>query len=264
MPRFVVVAVLSIWAAVLVKPVRALEGSFHVNGLDLILRLDDGRVLKGRDLIGMTLIMGEAFDDAEIRIDGVVHEGQVRGLPATFYRMSIKDRDTGAYRDLCERDPDGERAAFAYSNDAGRFALTCTSGAEGKCILFGYFPWQDSPTAPMRDLHRACTHMLRADYGGDNSPSARDGTAINVFDRFGIQNPGHATGMEFEAAWGPNGAICVAHPRVADNVTLEELAQRYPQLKGRLGPQACYEQIMRSDTRAVLFNESVVTWRRKK
>jgi hypothetical protein len=249
-------------AAVLVKPARALEGSFHVNGLDLVLQLDDGRVLKGRDLIGMTLIMGEAFDDAEICIDGVVHEGQVRGRPAAFSRMSIKDRDTGAYKDLCERDPDGERAAFAYPNGAGRFSLTCTSSAEGKCILFGYFPWEDSLTIPMRDLHRACTHMLRADYGGDNRPSARDRTAINVFDRFGIQNPGHATGMEFEAA--PNGAICVAHSRIADNVALEELAQRYPQLRGRLGPQACYEQIMRSDARAVLFNESVLTWPTKK
>ena len=108
------------------------------------------------------------------------------------------------------------------------------------------------------------THMLRADYGGDNKPSARNGTAVNVYDRFGIENPGHATGMEFEAAWGPDGAICVAHPRIADNISLEELAHRYPHLRGRLGPQACYEQRMRLDPRALLFNESMLTWRSRK
>jgi hypothetical protein len=65
--------------------------------------------------------------------------------------------------------------------------------------------------------------------------------------------------MEFEAAWGPEGAICVAHPRIADNITLEQLAERYPRLKGRLGPEACNEEAMRADSRALIFNQSVVT-----
>lgn len=250
--------------AALIKPAAALEGHFQVNGLDLVLQLDDGRALRGENLTGMVLVLGTATGDSEIRIDGVVHEEQVKGLAATFFRMSVKDRETGSYEDLCEPDSDGDRAAFAYPHHEGSFSLVCTSGAEGKCILFGYFPWQDDPAVPMRDLHRACTHMVRADYGGDNKPSARNGTAINVYDRFGVANPGHATGMEFEAAWGPDGAHCVAHPRIADNISLEELARRYPQLQGRLGPQACYEQRMRLDPRALIFNESMLTWRTRK
>ncbi|MBQ0824316.1 ADYC domain-containing protein [Microvirga terrae] len=247
-----------------VRPAAALEGHFQANGLDLVLSLDDGRIFRGQALTGMILVLGTAAGDREIRIDGVVHEGKVRDLPATLFRMSVKDRETGMFEELCERDPKGDRVAFAYPDGAGGFALACTSGAEGKCILFGYFPWQSDPAVPLRDLHRACTHMLRADYGGDDRPSTRDGTAVNVYDRFGIQTPDHAPGMEFEAAWGADGAICVSHPRIADNIDLDELARRYPQLLGRLGPQACHEQAMRRDPRALLFNESILTWRTRK
>ncbi|WP_134497710.1 ADYC domain-containing protein [Microvirga pakistanensis] len=100
---------------------------------------------------------------------------------------------------------------------------------------------------------------LRVDYGGDDRPSTRNGTLVNLYDRFGIQEPGAAAGMTFEAAWGPDGAVCVAHPRIPGNVTLEQLAERYPRLKDRLGPQACTEEAIRADPRALIFNQSVVT-----
>lgn len=232
--------------------------------MDLVLKLSDGRALRGASLVGMTLVIGGKSGDSEIRIDDIAHETHLRGVQATFYRMSVKDRETGAYKSLCEPDPDGERAAFAYPDQSGGFSLTCTSGAEGKCILFGYFPWEKRDNVPMRDLHRACIHMMRADYGGDNHPTAKNGTKINIIDRFGIQDPGPVSWMAFEAAWGPDGAVCVAHPRIADNVTLEEIAQRYPHLKDHLGPHVCYEEKMRADPRALIFNESVLTWRGKK
>jgi hypothetical protein len=177
--------------------------------------------------------------------------------------MSVRDAN-GQSKDLCQPDPDGRRAAFAFPDGAGGLNLTCTSGAEGKCVLMGYHPWEAREGVPLHDLHRACIHMLRADYGGDGRPATRDGTAINIYDPFGIQKPDPAPGMQFEAAWGPEGAICVSHPRIADIVTLEELAKRYPHLRSRLGPHGCYEEIMRRDPRAILFNQSVVTWRTSK
>ncbi|RDI58767.1 ADYC domain-containing protein [Microvirga subterranea] len=190
---------------------QALEGRFALDGLDLVLRLDDDRALRGGGLSGLTLVTAAPSGETEIRIDGIAREGSLAGRPITFYRMSVKDRD-GVYGPLCDVDPDGERAAFAFPNGAGGFSLTCTSGAEGKCILFGYLPWETREGVPLRDLHRACIHMLRADYGGDDRPTTRNGTKVNLYDRFGIQDPGHAAGMAFEAAWGPEGAICVAHP----------------------------------------------------
>jgi len=111
----------------------------------------------------------------------------------------------------------------------------------------------------MRDLHAACIHMVRADYGGDDRPTTRDGTVIDVYDRFGIQMPEAADRMPFEAAWGLNGALCVAHPRVAENMSLDELARRYPARKGHLGPEACTEESMRNHPDALLFNRSAAT-----
>jgi hypothetical protein len=253
---------LGLWL-VLASQGSALEGRFVLDGLGLVLRIDDSRILRGEDLAGLTLVAANSSGEAEIRIDGIAHQGRLAGRPITFYRMSVKD-PSGAFRPLCDADPEGERAAFAFPDGAGEFSLTCTSGAEGKCILFGYLPWEAREGVPLRDLHRACIHMLRADYGGDDRSTTRNGTKVNLYDRFGIQSPGHAPGMAFEAAWGPQGAVCVAHPRIADNVTLDELGERHPHLKGRLGPQVCYEEAMRADPRALLFNQSTLTWRSRK
>lgn len=42
------------------------------------------------------------------------------------------------------------------------FELICTSGAQGKCVRFGYHPWEKAPDGrPMRDYFNACVHMLR-------------------------------------------------------------------------------------------------------
>jgi len=248
--------------AALAVPAAAREGHFALENLDLVLRLSDGTALRGDALIGLTLMTGSGAGEIAIHIDDIVREGRLANRGITFYRMSVKDPVTGAMQPLCEADRDGERAAFVFPDKAGSFSITCTSGAEGKCILFGYLPWEARDGVPLSDLHRACVHMLRADYGGDNHPTTRNGTAVNIYDRLGIQHPDPAPGMAFEAAWGPDGAVCVSHTRIADNISLEELAERYPRLRGRLGPHVCSEEAMRADPRALIFNHSVLTWRR--
>ena len=57
-------------------------------------------------------------------------------------------------------------------------------------------------------------------------------------------------------AWGQDGAICVARPRIPENVSLEELAERYPRLKSHLGPAACNVDSAMRDPAALLFNRS--------
>ncbi|WP_210485674.1 ADYC domain-containing protein [Microvirga antarctica] len=239
----------------------ALDGRMGLEGVDLVLTLADGRALRREALIGLSLTLGSGAGEAAVRIDGFEEDRPPVGDPLPLYRMSVLDPTTHERRDLCEPDPDGRRVAFAFPTGAGGFSLTCTSGVEGKCVLFGYHPWEEGNGIPMRALHAACMAMFRADYGGDDHPSTRNGTKINFYDRFGIQKVDHAPGMAFEAAWGAEGALCVSHPRIADHVALDELAQRYPHLKGRLGPHVCYEEAMRADPRAILFNESTITWR---
>lgn len=59
------------------------------------------------------------------------------------------------------------------------FEIFRTSGARGKCVRFGYFPWI---SAAMRDIYGACVRMFRADYCIDGSATTRDGTLIELYD----------------------------------------------------------------------------------
>ena len=59
--------------------------------------------------------------------------------------------------------------------------------------------------------------------------------------------------FEFEAGWSRDGAVCVRHVRVKDNVSLDELEQ-LPGLHGRTG--AVYTEEFARAHRAVLFNRS--------
>ncbi len=119
----------------------------------------------------------------------------------------------------------------------------------------GYRPWDRHPSgAPLRELHRACVNLMRADYGGDNHPTTRDGTPVDIEDRFGIQTFDHVEGMSFEAAWGAKGALCVARPRIENAASLDVLAELYPGLT--LGPDLCTRDAFRGNDKALLFNRS--------
>jgi ADYC domain len=234
----------------------AAAGRLSAEGTVFVLTLADGRALRGEELAGASFVWRGSDTAVTIRIDGVEREDSTSG-PVLIYRLSLRDPRTGSSRPLCRADAKGREAGLPIPRDDGGYSLTCTSGAEGKCILMGYHPWQvRADGAPMRDLHRACVHLIRADYGGDDRPTTRDGTSIDIYDRFGIQSPIHSS-MTFEAAWGPDGAVCVARPRVPDNVTLEEIGRRYPRLRRALGPETCDEGVAQRHPEALLFNRSL-------
>ncbi|QFU17050.1 ADYC domain-containing protein [Microvirga thermotolerans] len=249
--------VLLLALAVLPLPMAAaaLEGRLSMDGADLSLSLDDGRVLKGRALVGLTLKLAGPAGEAEVRIDGAEEDASLPDRPVTLFSLSTQRPGQGP-ENLCTPDPKGRRLALPLPDGAGGFGFTCTSGAEAKCVLMGYRPWEVREGVPMRDLHRACIHLLRADYGGDDRPTTRDGTIIDIYDRFGIQASEADPTLSFEAAWGPDGALCVAHPRIPENVSLSALAERYPRLARRLGPDSCTEAAMRNEPGALLFNRS--------
>jgi ADYC domain len=96
--------------------------------------------------------------------------------------------------------------------------------------------------------------MVRADYGGDGHGTTRDGTLIDPYDDWRIRTADMMEGLDLEAAWGPEGPICVWHVRIKENASLEELEQRYPKLRGRTG-SACTEEFGRAHG-ALLFNRS--------
>jgi ADYC domain-containing protein len=237
-----------------IRPALALKGALTIEGTEFVLSLDDGRRLRGEELVGVAFAVQYGGEGIAIRIDGADRETTAGG-EVMLYRFSTPAGD-GGRQDLCRADSRGRRAGFPLVNEAGGFTITCTSGAEGKCVLLGYRPWEEHPGGPpLRDLHRACVHLIRADYGGDDRASTRDGTTIDVYDRFGIQTP-TTEALAFEAAWGVLGAVCVARPRIPETISLEEIGTRYPRLASALGAKACNDETAPGFPGALLFNRS--------
>jgi hypothetical protein len=244
----------------------------EVVGTDFRVTLESGRVLAGPDLAGakITVQMAEGSPPQQIRIDRVVADPTDRTGEMLLYHMLLIDPAGAGERELCEPDPQGERWAFPvrghwdaegqYVSDAG-FTLTCSGDAQGKCVRFGYKPWKALPDGTsLAPYHQACVRLVRADYCGGHG-TTRNGMLIDIYDRIGIQPPADPKAtpdLSFEAAWTPKGAVCVAHTRVPENMTLEGLAASCPRLRGRLGPAVCMPEAVLDGRfgQVLLFNRS--------
>ena len=197
---------------------------------------DDGSVLTSRDLVGAVLNLS---DGRKLRIDAVEADPEDREGEVLLHTFSVHGPD-GRWSNPCEPDPDGRRQGFPLAGRAlpnghlapepGAFEIVCTSGAQGKCVRFGYKPWKPAAGGSLRDHHHACIHMVRADYCGDGTATTRDGTAIDIFDPLGIQRSDGPAGMSFEAGWTATGAVCLAHVRIPENTSLDRLRQSCPRL----------------------------------
>jgi hypothetical protein len=229
-----------------------------VEGTEIVVRLADGRALRSKDLVGATFDM--RFDGQPATVRVVAVEPDPRDTTGSVWLHTFEQRDaTGAWKNLCAAGPDGRRQGFPLRSASGGLDFTCTAGASGKCVRYGYHPWaRDGQGVPLAHHHAACVHLLRADYGGDGRSWTRDGTRVNVYDAPGTHQgdePQRPGGNAFEAGWNAEGAVCVHHVRVQDNTTLAALETNYPQLKGRTGA-VCTEAFARAHG-AVVFNRSV-------
>ena len=241
-----------------------------VEGTRLRVTLSDGRTLTSNQLVGATLTLGVAGRTARVRIDAIERDpdDKTGAREADFvwlHTFSVQQAD-GSWTSLCKPGPDGRQQGFPVSGAMmpdgrmaaaapDRFEITCTSGAQGKCIRFGYKPWQTtSDGKPMLDVYNACMRMVRGDYGGDGKAFTLDGQRIDIYDFIGVQQPDMDPDQDFEAGWTADGAVCVRHVRVKQNTSLEALEASYPRLKGRTGG-ACTEAVARAGG-ALIFNRS--------
>jgi hypothetical protein len=238
--------------------------SVEADGTEFKALLSDGRTLRSRDMVGATLVVALKGQAVRIRIDAVERDPDARNGVVWLHTLSGQAAD-GTWQNLCGPGPDGRRQGFPLAGrpradgmmedaEPGVFELVCTSGGQGKCVRFGYRPWPGADGAGLRDLYNACIRMVRADYCGDNTPTTRDGMQIDVYDDRRIQTPANDAAMEFEAGWTPQGAVCVRHVRVKENVSLGALVAACPRLRNHVGP-ACTEETARSFG-AKLFNRS--------
>jgi hypothetical protein len=200
----------------------------------------------------------------QVRIDAVRPDPNDLSGETLLHSLSVRQAN-GPWREFCDADREGKHEGFPvpgrwdeagrYVDDSASFALTCTGGAQAKCVRFGYKPWRPAPDgSSMVAMYEACVHMVRADYCGDGTPTTRNGTLIDIYDRHGVQQPTSSLDFPFEAGWSPTGAVCVAHTRIPENVTLEQLGQRCPRLAKVLGTSCTEESAAAMG--AVLFNRS--------
>ncbi|MBC8071058.1 MAG: hypothetical protein IAG13_22225 [Deltaproteobacteria bacterium] len=102
----------------------------------------------------------------------------------------------------------GWDARGAHADDTDVVTFSCEDGVIAKCVGWGYSPWDtDAQT------HQGCTRMARADYCGDGVSWTLDGTIVDLYDRLGVQQMTPDSRFRFEAAWGPDGAICASRTR---------------------------------------------------
>lgn len=208
-----------------------------VDGSALVLRLADGRELRGRALEGATIEL--ALDDgthAELRIASITADP---ANPEILRHEFERPDGHGGWIRACPPNAEGEtwglplKLAVGHPGRDGDITLSCASSPVTKCVRWGYPPWSTHPSGTaLAPLHAACVRMARADYCGDGEPFTKPGTSIDNYDDLGIQKRGVANDSSyvFEAGWAASGAVCVARTRWQDLLTREQLFSRCPRL----------------------------------
>ncbi len=147
--------------------------------------------------------------------------------------------------------------------DNDRVTVACTSGVLAKCVRWGYKPWQTVQGVSLRDYHQTCTRMARADYCGNGISHTKDGTAIDLYDRLGIQQPEPQDNLEmiFEAAWGIDGAVLLARTRYPEG--LAQLQSECPEKLAQIvsdNQTFTYVEAQQQAAGVLIFNS---TWQRE-
>ena len=234
-----------------------------IEGSSLRVDYADGTSLRGQQLVGKEIQIGQAGAPMRLRIDAVTEDER---MPEVWLHQISAQGSDGQWQNICSADADGRQLAVPLAGfigpdggfvaDPAKLSIACTSGAQGKCLRFGYRYWMNGSTGEsLLPQFQACLRMVRADYCGDGRSWTRNGMAIDMYDDVGVQFPEKNKAMPFEAGWSPEGAVCVHHSRVTENLALQELKQQCPRLASVSGKQ-CTESWARTKGKAVLYNRS--------
>ena len=223
----------------------------------------DGGILQGTELVGLVLhLRNSQGDPIDIRVDSVTALVDQPKAGIELYDLSRRGA-SGDWAPLCKPGADGRALGFPLPGatpaddespaSGGEFSITCTAGARGKCVMLGYRPWAAAESGEsLHPYFAACVRMMRADYCGDGRPHTRPGVQVDMWDRAGVQTP--QTGLPFEAAWGPDGAICVKRSRVAGISTLGDVQEDCPRLAAHADDCESWSQLPANG--ALLWNRS--------
>ncbi|MBK8264712.1 MAG: hypothetical protein IPK80_25645 [Nannocystis sp.] len=209
-----------------------------------------GQEKVGPDLEGAVL-------DADILVDGVLTPVEFRltsvspiatpsGVSVDGLLIEQRELPSGSWVNVCENNApavslqgDWDVATgdkISSSSDASTWA--CLGAALGDCAGWGYVPGATFNGHSLSAYHQACTRAKRADYVGDGGPHTSNGTAIDIYDRLGMQVPGTSWGVE--ALYNENGVVCISTPRKT-NFTRAQIISKAA-LKGKsLSSDGCVD-----------------------
>lgn len=206
-----------------------------VDGTALRGTLPSGQIISGTDFIGARMT-GNLSDGTNVTM--VILDIAPSSDPEIlFYNMAYEAPD-GSHTPVCGTDENGAdilgyplsgrwdhsvgtATGGSHIDDTVRFGIACRGAAIAKCVELGFKPWSetqecnasnDCHTVSLKDLHQACTRMIRADYCGDGASHTSVGTEVDTFDAFGLQSE-DSVSWNLEAEWTQAGAQCVLQTR---------------------------------------------------
>lgn len=230
---------------------------FGVERGDFRAEFSSGRILRGADLVGAELRILQEGRPMTLRIESAEADTGPHAQDVWLFHLTFAGAD-GSRQDYCLPDPEGNSRAIPYpkADEPQGFAITCSAGAIGKCLRFGYRPWAQAPDGrSLAPYFPACVNLVRAAYGSPERGWTRDGMRIDFWDDVGLHQSEHDPELLFEAGWTAEGAVCVAHTRVPENGGVAEVVREAPRLAGHVGPERCDEATARA-AGAILFNRS--------
>jgi hypothetical protein len=206
-----------------------------------------------------------------LKIQDVEPDPKDREGELYLYTVAYQNASVSQWQNLCQPDPEGIAKAISLSGqwdskghfkDDGKVTFACTNSVLAKCVRWGYKPWKKIQGRSLREFHQTCTRMVRADYCGTGVAHTQEGTQIDVYDQLGIQKRVKNSGMTFEAAWNPDGAVAISRTRFSK--TLAQIQQDCPE---RLRSLQSKNQLDRSSSqslstlqqyapKAIIFNDS--------
>ncbi len=187
----------------------------------------------GAELLGARLVLESADEEVSLEIvevDTAVPSWSDSGEVVTAYRAVYKGPQ-GQMLSVCPSLALDEQwfvliAGETYHQDAqlvqsrpSWVTLACAGQAAAKMKLLGYHA--ASSTQPDIDARKATLRMITADYCGTGQSFTVAGTHVAWRDRALTVQP-QFDEISIEAMWGPNGAICLTHPRHVERVQVED------------------------------------------
>lgn len=176
----------------------------------------------GAQLNGMTF-------DIDFEVDGVPKTGQLRIVSVTqsstqpdVYFYNIQSNNSGTWVSACfdgaglpteaiAVEGNFDSATGARTSDVG-LTWACRGAAIAKAIEWGFRPWASVGGTPLKNHHQTAVRMIRADYCGNGQHHTANGNPIDIEDTKRVQSF-DSLAWPVEAAWGPNGAVCLNTPR---------------------------------------------------